>query len=127
MEEGEMTLLFDSSAIFEAIKLGNKAVDLVKGNYTVDLARYELGNIIWKYRGRADVDDLFSAVSRLLSWMEVIELGLDKEVLNEAVKRNLTYYDATYLVAARRLNATLVSEDKDLIREGAVRLKDVMV
>mgnify|MGYP001770760777 FL=1 len=122
-----MTLLFDSSAIFEAIKLGNKAVDLVKGNYTVDLTRYELGNIIWKFRGRVSVDDLFSAVSRLLSWMEVIELGLDKEVLSEAVKRNLTYYDAAYLVAARRLNATLVSEDKDLIREGAVRLKDVMV
>ena len=59
--------------------------------------------------------------------MEVIELGLDKEVLDEAVKRNLTYYDAAYLVAARRLNATLVSEDKDLMREGAVRLKDVML
>lgn len=64
-----MTLLFDSSAIFEAIKLGSKAVDLLKGNYTVDLARYELGNIIWKYRGRVDVDDFFSGVSRLLSWM----------------------------------------------------------
>jgi hypothetical protein len=41
-----MRYLFDSSAIFRAIK--ENKVDLLTGNYTLELARYELGNIVWK-------------------------------------------------------------------------------
>jgi hypothetical protein len=41
-----MKFLFDSSAIFKAVK-GNK-IDFLVGNCTLELARYELGNILWK-------------------------------------------------------------------------------
>jgi hypothetical protein len=41
-----MKYLFDSSAIFRAIK--ENKIDLLTGNYTLELARYELGNIVWK-------------------------------------------------------------------------------
>jgi predicted nucleic acid-binding protein len=41
-----MKYLFDSSAIFKAIK--ENKVDLLIGNHTLELARYELGNILWK-------------------------------------------------------------------------------
>lgn len=41
-----MKYLFDSSAIFRAIK--ENKIDILNGNYTLELARYELGNIIWK-------------------------------------------------------------------------------
>jgi predicted nucleic acid-binding protein len=58
--------------------------------------------------------------------MEVIEVGLDKEVLDEAFKRGLTYYDSAYLVTAKRLGVGLVSLDKDLIRNGAVGLEDIL-
>ncbi|MEM2148079.1 MAG: hypothetical protein QXJ94_05695 [Candidatus Bathyarchaeia archaeon] len=41
-----MKYLFDSSAIFKAIK--ENKINLLIGNYTLELARYELGNILWK-------------------------------------------------------------------------------
>ncbi len=41
-----MKHLFDSSAIFRAIK--ENKVELLTANYTLELARYELGNILWK-------------------------------------------------------------------------------
>ena len=37
---------FDSSAIFKAIK--ENRVDVLVGNCTLELARYELGNVLWK-------------------------------------------------------------------------------
>jgi hypothetical protein len=41
-----MKYLFDYSAIIRAIK--ENKIELLNGNYTLELARYELGNIIWK-------------------------------------------------------------------------------
>ncbi|HSV49670.1 MAG TPA: hypothetical protein VLH35_05085 [Candidatus Acidoferrales bacterium] len=41
-----MKRLFDSSAIFKAVN--ENRVEVLAGNYTLDLARYELGNIVWK-------------------------------------------------------------------------------
>ena len=41
-----MKSLFDSSAIFRAVK--ENKIEFLAGNYTLELARYELGNIIWK-------------------------------------------------------------------------------
>jgi predicted nucleic acid-binding protein len=126
VEEREVKLLFDSSAIFEAVRLGSKALDLLKGNFTTTLAYYELGNILWKYEGKLNVEIVFSAMKKVLPLMEVIEVGLDKEVLDEAFKRGLTYYDSAYLVTAKRLGVGLVSLDKDLIRNGAVGLEDIL-
>ena len=55
--------------------------------------------------------------------MNIINVELDEEVLEEAVKRGLTYYDSVYLVIAKRINAKLVSLDKDLIKNGTIELK----
>jgi len=68
---------------------------------------------------------VFKAVSYALSFMKIFNVKLDDEILNEAVKRNLTYYDSAYLVAAKRLRIELVSQDQDLIRNGAKRLEDL--
>ena len=41
-----MKYIFDSSAIYNAIK--QNKIENLAGNYTQELARYELGNSIWK-------------------------------------------------------------------------------
>ena len=41
-----MKYIFDASSIFTAIK--EKRVRLLNGNYTLEIARCELGNIVWK-------------------------------------------------------------------------------
>jgi predicted nucleic acid-binding protein len=48
-------------------------------------------------------------------------------VLAIAIKEKLTYYDATYLFLSRKYNATLVSDDKDLINKGAKKSSEVMI
>ncbi|MUM65043.1 PIN domain-containing protein [Acidianus infernus] len=126
MEEREIKYLFDSSAIFDLIKLGGKALDLLKNNYTISLAYYELGNILWKYKGKLDIETVFNALSYALSFVNIIDVKLEKEILDEAIKRNLTYYDSAYLVTARRIGAKLVSLDKDLINNGAITLEDLL-
>lgn len=48
-----MNFLFDSSSIFEAIL--RRRFRLLSDNYTISLAKYEFGNLIWKrgfLRGR---------------------------------------------------------------------------
>jgi predicted nucleic acid-binding protein len=126
MEERKIKYLFDSSAIFDLIKLGGKALDLLKNNYTISLAYYELGNILWKYKGKLDIEVIFKALSITLSFVNIIEVKLDKEILEEAIKKNLTYYDSAYLVTAKRIGAKLVTLDQDLINNGAITLKDLL-
>ena len=46
MKKGEVKYLFDASALFEAVKIGKVSFSLLKGNYRITLACYELGNIV---------------------------------------------------------------------------------
>jgi hypothetical protein len=89
-----MIFLFDSSSIFEIIKeKGPEVLHYVKENYTISLVHYELGNILWKHRNKINVELVFNAISKLLSEMNVIHVNINKEILNEAIKHNVTCYD----------------------------------
>ena len=48
------------------------------------------------------------------------EVRLNYEVFDLAIKENLSYYDAVYLYLAKKYNLILISDDKDLIKEGAI-------
>jgi len=123
-----MNLLFDASSIFELIKVkGPDALHHVKGNYTISLVHYELGNILWKYRNKINVEIIFDAISKLLSEMNIIHVNIDKEILNEAIKHNITYYDMAYLLTSKRLNAKLITEDKKLIEFGGIRVSQLKI
>jgi len=44
-----MTLLFDSSALLNVIRLYKRdAFDILRGNLTLSLAKYEIENTLWK-------------------------------------------------------------------------------
>jgi len=51
---------------------------------------------------------------------KIEEVRLNYEVLDLAIKKNLSYYDAVYLYLAKKYNLILISDDRDLIKEGAV-------
>jgi hypothetical protein len=62
-----MKYIFDSSAIFRAIK--ENKIEILAENYTVELARYELGNILWKDCGlQAKISE-----EEVLTLIEIIE------------------------------------------------------
>jgi len=117
-----MKYLFDSSAIFKAIK--ENKVEVLVGNCTLELARYELGNMLWKsfaLEGKAtsaEIKTLAKIVKRVLSVMEVLQIGCsEEEILEVAGKAKITFYDAAYAYHAMEKNLTLITEDSQLLKK----------
>ena len=114
-----MRCLFDASAIFEAIKQ-NKA-DILIGHQTIELARYELGNILWKNSAlQAKIPDeetkTFAKITKqALSLMEIAPISCsEEEILETAKQLKITFYDASYVHTAKAEALTLITQDKHL-------------
>ena len=114
-----MKYLFDSSAIFKAIK--ENKIDLLIGNYTLELAKYELGNILWKkYFLQAKATDqeiktLAKIIKQTLNLMEITQINCtEEEILETAAKLKITFYDAAYTYYAKAKELPLITEDLQL-------------
>ena len=123
-----MNYIFDASSVFKAIK--EAAPEAVAGRYTLELARYELGNILWKEygaRGKATDEELkrlARLVKDVLNLMEAVTIGCHEEqILDLARQLRLTFYDASYVYYARDLGLPLVTEDSDLIDKARSQVK----
>jgi len=116
-----MKYLFDSSAIFRAIK--ENKIELLAGNCTLELARYELGNIVWKnyiLQGKVSEQEaklMTKAIKHTLSLMDVMGIaGSEEEILETAIQLKITFYDASYAYFAKVKELCLVTEDSRLIK-----------
>lgn len=123
-----MRYLFDSSAIFRAIK--ENRVEVLTGNFTLELARYELGNIIWKdYVLQARVSEeetksMAKTIKKTLTIMEVQDVaGNEEEILETAIRLRITFYDASYVYFAKTKGLQLITEDSRLIKRTTATLK----
>ena len=117
-----MNYLFDSSSIFRAIK--ENKIELLAENYTLELARYELGNIIWKdcvLRAKVSEQEaklLAKTIKRTLTIMNVIEItDSEDEILDTAINLKITFYDASYVYFAKAKELKLITEDSRLIKK----------
>ncbi len=116
--------LLDSSAIAILLRrLGRRALNYLKDVHTLELARYELGNIVWKEHTIAasmSVNEAASKaghIAKLLKTMKIRGIQSDEdfmETMRLALKLKLTFYDASYLYIAKKEGLTLVTEDKEL-------------
>jgi predicted nucleic acid-binding protein len=111
--------LFDSSSIIKALKLGK--VDVLVGGYIQWLTIYETLNALWKevHLLRTIPEDraleFIEVLGRLFDFMKILDVrGLERGVLEVAVKLGVTVYDSSYIVLARRYGLTLVTEDRRL-------------
>lgn len=101
------------------LKLREKLLDHLSLVAVLDLTVYEVGNAIWKESKRGRVRDpralaaMFAEVLREAEVVGIENLAIE-EVLQLALAEDLTFYDAAYLYAARRLGLKLVSENADL-------------
>ena len=122
----KLARLYDASSIFEIIREHRgEAPDVLHGGSTIPLVYYEIGNAIWKLctkLKRIEPDEakrllatMFSIVRRMNSvGQEDAAVGV--EILETAIERSLTYYDAAYLVEAKRSGRVLVTDDDELAR-----------
>lgn len=123
-----MKCLFDSSAIFKAIK--ENKIDLLVGNHTLELARYELGNILWKnYSLQAKATDkeiktLAKIIKQTLNLMEITQTNCnEEEILETATKLKIPFYDASFTYHAKVKELALVTEDSQLTKKIAPYIK----
>lgn len=117
-----MKYIFDSSTIFKAIK--ENKIEILVGNCTLELARYEMGNILWKnYTLQAKVTDqelksLAKLIKQTLNIMEIIQINCnEEEILDAATKLKITFYDASYVHYAKTKELTLVTQDAELLKK----------
>ncbi len=117
-----MKYLFDSPAVFRAIK--ENKIELLAGNGTLELARYDLGNIVWKdfilLRRISDQEAklMMKAIKKTLSLMDIVRIaGSEEEILETARKLKITFYDASYAYFAKAKELSLVTEDLRLIKK----------
>lgn len=122
--------LFDASSIIEVLIIEKtNSVDILKDGFRLELTFYEVGNSIRrvylrrKHAEQADATRKMRAATKVLNFMEVAPIATDEanEILQIAMKRSLTFYDASYLYAARRDGLTLVTED-DTLREATLKM-----
>lgn len=109
-------------------ELEDKVFDIVKDQYTIDLAYYEIGNFLWKNYVRKiftkeEIERYLETFRNLLDKMHVLNIELINEVLELSVKLRLTYYNASYLYAALKTNAVLVTEDLELYEKAKSLVK----
>lgn len=112
--------LLDTSAIYPLVlSLRERLLDYSSHFSVLDLTLYEVGNVIWKEyrRGRIRnpqvVANLFQEVLNIIQVLKVSDM---REILDLAINENLTFYDASYLHAARQYKLKLITEDLDLQR-----------
>jgi predicted nucleic acid-binding protein len=115
--------LLDASALIEFIlrnafinRLGDKVL------HVLDLTIYESFNALWKLVGRdiLTIDEMLILARRVADiigfmYIESIDPLKALNVLEIALKENLTVYDASYLYIARRMQLILVTEDEELM------------
>jgi len=116
--------LFDSNAIAIVIKrLKDKAVEALDGKTTLNLARYELGNMLWKecvLKGLISREEALQKAEDMAKMLEVIRMeeiessGDFGGVMELATELKITFCDSSYLYLAKNKELILVTEDKEL-------------
>lgn len=86
---------------------------------TLDLAAYELGNVVWKHTLRESISfdegkKVMQVIADCLSLMDVLSMGINQNVYHLATENSVTYYDASFLHAALSEEEPLVSQDQEL-------------
>ncbi len=118
-------LLFDANAIYRFIReCPEKALDTLREGATISLAYYELGNALWreahllKRISIEEAEKSLNLIFAMLARMQVAEVDGEQgtEVLQTAHRCNLTFYDATYLLEAKKNSKILVTDDRKLAK-----------
>ena len=113
-----MSFLLDASAILNLSSAG-KLNPLLQGK-TITLAYYEVGNALWNQirihrlitleEGLKALDTLYKTIDEI----EKVPLQEPKTILEVSTNEGITYYDASYIHAARLTGSKLVTDDNKL-------------
>ena len=110
-----MKPLFDSSSIINLCS--ERKIERLLEGYTLNLAFYELGNAVWKQvhphkaLTQEEGGEALAALTEVYGQMRELPVEDASSILNIALEEGLTYYDASYIHAAIKHDAVLVTDD----------------
>ena len=123
-----MKCIFDPSSIFTAIR--EKKVRSLSGNFSLEIARYELGNVVWKDHillrtiSKEEAKETIKTIKHTLALMEILQIAEDEDAIFEtAAEMRLTFYDAAYVHAAEAKDLGLITEDQHLIKKVTPKIR----
>ncbi len=86
-----------------------------------NLTPFEINNVLWKLYirkriGESEAKELSKLISELINSKIVKTLQVDEieKVLNIAIRRKMSYYDASYIYVAIREKLVLVTDDNGM-------------
>src|SRR5437867_4515694 len=115
-----MPYLLDASALLNIIiSRGQKALDVVRGHFVLDLTSYEAGNTLWRLsvlQNKLTIEAVDSTLGVLTKLMEQTkEMNVRNmdlvSIMNVARNERTTFYDSAYIAAAKDRKLTLVTDD----------------
>jgi len=118
-----MKTLVDASSIYEAARMGR--THLLEGLCTVEIARYEIGNTLWKHTSQfgdftlEEATEMMQLFTEVFAVMRLIQLaGHEEGVLALGCEFKMPYYDASYIYFAAERGLSLVTEDALMAKRG---------
>ena len=84
------------------------------------LTEYEIGNVLWRENLQKKLKDpsrIAAIFSEALEPLRKFEVDSLVNVLEVAIERHLTFYDASYAYLAEKENLKLVTADSDLLKK----------
>jgi len=115
----------------------NEVTNYLKKGYslcTVDIALVECLNVIWKHTNLLkdlEPQEATSAVEDLTKLYDDLSVTLTRELKDEAmqiaISLNITVYDALFIAAAQKINATLYTADKKLFSKTSNLIKSKLL
>ena len=117
-------LLIDASSLMLLMKTANIQTELdhLRTSFLLDLTFYEVGNAIWKetcltkFLTKNESEVLRNRVQTVLARTNKIlsEASNFQKILDISESEKLSFYDSSYLFAAKEKGLVLVTEDKEL-------------
>jgi predicted nucleic acid-binding protein len=120
-----VALIFDASAITNLIiARGSSALSKTKGNFALDLTGYEIGNAAWRLcllerkLSSSEAAELLGSAVDFLGRLHQIRLEdlNSNRILDIAVSKRITFYDASYIAAGETSRLTIVTDDEKTAR-----------
>jgi len=118
--------LFDSSAIFNLFLQGK--YDILVAGATIPLARYEIGNVLWKnykIRKRISKKEAIEAGNVLFELIDSVEM-VDPPLLSAiriALEEGITFYDSSYIAAAIESGCDFITDDMKLRKAAGSKVR----
>ncbi|HYA77929.1 MAG TPA: type II toxin-antitoxin system VapC family toxin [Verrucomicrobiae bacterium] len=125
--------LIDASSLMLLMKKADihTELDHLKSSYLLDLTFYEVGNAIWKdtcltkFLTKSETETLQNRIQTILEKTDRItsEASNFQKILDISESERLSFYDSSYLFAAREKGLALVTEDKELSAKAEKHIK----